>query len=51
MAYRLVDAEESPELVGEYSVMQAPTLVVVEGGKVSRFANASNIQKFAQSRI
>ncbi|HWQ51303.1 MAG TPA: ribonucleoside triphosphate reductase [Terriglobales bacterium] len=51
VTYRLVDAEESPELVGEYAVMQAPTLVVVEGGKVSRFANASNIQKFAQSRM
>ena len=49
--YRLIDAEESPELVGEYRVMQAPTLVVVKDGEVSKFANASNIKKYTEARM
>ncbi|MPM44964.1 hypothetical protein SDC9_91649 [bioreactor metagenome] len=49
--YRLVDAEESPELVGEYRVMQAPTLVVVKDGEVSKFSNASNIKKYTEAHM
>ena len=48
VAYRVVDAEEHEDLVRNYGVMQAPTLIVVDGGVISRFANASNIQKYAE---
>lgn len=46
--YVLIDAEENKDLTREYGVMQAPTLVVVEGDKVTRYANASNIQKYVE---
>ncbi len=46
--YRVVDAEENEILVNAYGVMQAPTLIVVHGGAVSRYANASNIKKYAE---
>ncbi len=48
--YEVVDAEENADLVGKYGVMQAPTLVVVKNGVVSKFANASNIKSFADNR-
>ncbi len=48
--YRVVDAEENEELVSAYKICQAPTLVVVHGGTAMRFANASNIRKFAEER-
>ena len=44
--YILVDAEEQQDLTKKYGVMQAPTLVVVNGDDVKRYANASNIQKY-----
>ena len=48
VSYRVVDAEENEGLVRAYGVMQAPTLIVVHGGAVSRYANASNIRKYAE---
>lgn len=50
VTYRVVDAEENQKLVENYGIRQAPTLIVVRGGNVSRFANASNIQKYAEER-
>ena len=50
VAYRVIDAEENQELVETYSIRQAPTLVVVHGNDVAKFANASNIQKYAEER-
>lgn len=46
--YEVVDAEENRELVEQYGVMQAPTLIVVKDGRVSKFANASNIKSYAE---
>ncbi len=43
IAYEKVDADEAPDLVKKYGIRQAPTLVVVKGGKTEVFANASNI--------
>ena len=48
VTYRVVDAEENQELVENYGVCQAPTLVVIQGGRVSQFANASNIKKYTE---
>jgi ribonucleoside-triphosphate reductase len=50
MKYEVVDAEENADLVGKYGVMQAPTLVVIKNGEVTKFANASNIKSFADNR-
>ena len=47
--YVTIDAEENAELTKKYGVMQAPTLVVVSDGKVSKFANVSNIKKFVDA--
>ena len=38
------------ELAKAYGVMQAPTLIVVRNGEVTRLANASNIRAYAQKR-
>lgn len=47
--YIIVDAEENAELVARYGVMQAPTLVVVNGDSYKKYANASNIKRYAES--
>ena len=48
MDYQIVDAAEHPDLAEKFGIMQAPTLVVVQDGIVRKFANASNIRKFAE---
>ncbi len=45
--YALIDAEENMDLAAKYGVMQAPTLVVVNGEEYTKHVNASNIKKFA----
>ncbi len=47
MNYVLIDAEENMELAGRYGVMQAPSLVVVDGEKHKKYVNVSNIRKYA----
>ena len=46
--YIPVDAQENAELAQKFGVMQAPTLVVTDGDSFTRYANASNIRKYAQ---
>ncbi|MCI7813914.1 MAG: ribonucleoside triphosphate reductase [Lachnospiraceae bacterium] len=48
--YQVIDAEENRELVSKYGIMQAPTLVVVENGKMKKYVNASNIKKYVDHR-
>ena len=48
-SYILIDAEENVELVKKYGVRQAPTLVVVNGDAVHKYANASNIRQYAEA--
>lgn len=48
--YIVIDAEEEPELTEKYGVMQAPTLVVVEGDSSEKFVNASNIQRYVTEK-
>ena len=43
IAYEKIDAEEAPELVAEFGIRQAPTLVVVKDGQAEVYANASSI--------
>ncbi len=44
----MIDVEENVELTRKYGVMQAPTLIVVDGDSYTRYANASNIKKYAE---
>ena len=41
-----IDAEENMELARRYGVMQAPTLVAVNGDSHKKYVNASNIKKY-----
>ncbi len=49
VSYTVIDAEEEAELTESLSIMQAPTLVVVEDGNVKKYANVSNIKKYVDS--
>lgn len=49
--YELVDAEENQELVSQFGVMQAPTLVVMHGGQVEKYVNASNIKRYVDKLV
>lgn len=49
--YIVIDAEENEELIRQYGVMQAPTLVVVDGNHTKKYVNASNIQKFVDDAL
>jgi ribonucleoside-triphosphate reductase len=44
--YEKIDADEAPELVAEFGIRQAPTLVVVKDGQAEVYANASSIIGF-----
>ena len=41
--YEKIDADEAPELVAQFGIRQAPTLVVVKDGQAEVYANASSI--------
>lgn len=49
ISYVPIDAEENIELARRYGVMQAPTLVVVDGDSTKKYVNASNIKKYAET--
>ena len=46
VAYNKLLANENVELVNEFGIKQAPTLVVVENGVVSKFTGVSDIKKY-----
>ena len=50
-SYVTIDAEENRELTLKYRVMQAPTLVVVEGEEYQKYVNASNIKKYVEDTV
>ncbi len=47
--YTVVDAEEESDFTQQCGVSQAPTLVVVNDGNVTQYANASNIKKYTEA--
>ena len=49
--YTVIDAEEEASLAKELGIMAAPTLVVKENGRVTKYANASNIRKYAETEL
>ena len=46
IAYEKKLAEENAELAKAYGIKQAPTLVVIKGGVVEKYAGVSDIKKF-----
>ena len=46
--YEKLMANENPELVEEYGVRQAPTLISISGGRVEKVVNLSNIKAFTE---
>ena len=50
MEYEHVIADEDRALVEEFDIHQAPTLVVVRGGKAEKIVNVSNIRKYIESQ-
>ncbi len=48
--YVLIDAEENIELAMRYKVMQAPTLVVVEGYTITKYTNAFHIKRYIEEK-
>ena len=45
----MIDAEDEADLAREWGIMAAPTLVVLKEGARTKYANASNIKKFAET--
>jgi len=48
--YVLIDAEENIELAMRYKVMQAPTLVIVDGYTINKYTNAFNIKRYVEEK-
>ncbi len=49
IAYEIVEVEKNTEMVSNYAIRSAPTLVVQNGEKWNTYVNASNIRSFAES--
>ena len=47
----IVDAEKNPELAKQFGIMQAPTLVIADGEHITKYVNASNIQKYVDEEM
>ena len=48
MEYEVIDAQERMDLVTEYGIMQAPTLIEIKNGEVHKYVNASGIKGFVE---
>ena len=46
VTYEKVYADQQPEMAQAYGIKQAPTLVVVKNGQVSKYAGVSDIKKY-----
>ena len=46
--YKKLLAEENADLANAYGVTQAPTLIVIDGDKVEKIVNVSNIRAFTE---
>ncbi|HHX55049.1 MAG TPA: ribonucleoside triphosphate reductase, partial [Clostridiales bacterium] len=47
--YTELDADDNPEISSKYSIMQAPTLVVVKDDEYTKYVGTSNIKTFTDS--
>jgi len=48
--YQILDAEENIELAQKYGVMQAPTLIVLNGEQVGKYVNTSDIRRYMEMK-
>ncbi len=48
--YETIDAEEHQDLVEQFGIMQAPTLVMVGKDHADKYSNASNILRYINTR-
>lgn len=48
LSYDVVDAEAESDLARAYGIMQAPTLVVVEDGSVTKYASVVRIKEYVE---
>ena len=46
--YEKLSANDNPDLVKEFGITQAPTLIVVKGDSFEKIANLSNIRAFTE---
>ncbi|MBQ3137192.1 MAG: ribonucleoside triphosphate reductase [Clostridia bacterium] len=46
--YEKVLADENPDMANEFDIRQAPTLVVISGGKAEKIVNLSNIRAYTE---
>ena len=46
IAYNKIYAEDAPELIAQYGIKQAPTLIHIANGTVMKIENVSNIRRF-----
>ena len=51
IVYELVDAGENKELVKQYKIFQAPTLVVVGDNGVEKYAGAPRVIEYINSKV
>ena len=49
IAYTKIYAEDNKDMIAEYGIVQAPTLVVTDNGQIAKYQNASNIKKYIES--
>ena len=49
IAYHKIYADEAPEMIKQYEVKTAPTLVVRQNGAVEKIVNVSNIRKYIET--
>jgi ribonucleoside-triphosphate reductase len=47
----IIDAEKNPEMVRQFGIMQAPTLVVMDGDRIKKYVNASNIRRYVEETL
>ena len=47
----IIDAEKNPEMAKEFGIMQAPTLVITDGEHMTKYVNASNIQRYVDEEM
>ena len=49
--FEIIDAEKNPEMVKEFGIMQAPTLVITDGEHMTKYVNTSNIKKYVDEEL
>ena len=47
----IIDAEKNPEIAKQFGIMQAPTLVITDGEHMTKYVNASNIQRYVDEEL